>query len=135
MITAASEEILIRPLLKGDKISDALPFVTKTACFDDEESCFGIYLREDETFLGVCLCPEKTGQIILSLKEEYRDQGYGHQALTLCLDLLFGVYGRREVVAEWDLSLPAALKTLLSCGFETDSDGFYRLTESRWELL
>lgn len=135
MITAASEEILIRPLLKGDKISDTLPFVTKTACFGDEEGCFGIYLREDETFLGVCLCPEKTGQIILSLKEEYRDQGYGHQALTLCLDLLFGVYGRREIVAKWDLSLPGALKTLLSCGFEADSGGSYRLTAARWELL
>lgn len=135
MITAASEEILIRPLLKGDKISDVLPFVTKTACFDDEDGCFAIYLREDETFLGVCLCPEKTGQIVLSLKEEFRDQGYGHQALTLCLDLLFGVYGRREIVAKWDLSLPGTLKTLLSCGFETDSEGGYRLTESRWELL
>ncbi len=135
MITAASEEILIRPLFQGDKISDVLPFVTKTACFDDEEGCFGIYLREDDTFLGVCLCPEKNGQIILSLNEDFRDHGYGHQALTLCLDLLFGVYGRREIVAEWDLSLPGALKTLLSCGFEKDSGGFYRLTEAQWELL
>lgn len=134
MITAASEEILIRPLPEEDMTAEFLSFLPKSICCDDD-GCFGIYLREDESFLGVCLCPGKTGHITIFLKEEFRNQGFGHQALTLCLDLLFGVYGRRKIVAQWDLSIPGALKLLLSCGFEEDVRGGYCLTVSRWERL
>lgn len=137
MIKTESDEIIVRSLLKEE--TSFCDCDISAAVFTDggSEGCFAVVSKESKRIIGVILCPEE--ELTITIKESERDRGYGAQALTLALQLLFGVFARKKVTAICGKEQLPAVKTLLSCGMnrvkETERQIYWSLTMEEWELL
>ena len=58
------------------------------------------------------------GEVGISLRKEYRGEGYGSEALTLLCDYAFGFLCLKQLTAEVAVDNELSLKLFTSCGFE-----------------
>ncbi|MBQ1251679.1 MAG: GNAT family N-acetyltransferase [Firmicutes bacterium] len=132
-----TDELILRPLQKNEtELGGSCNLSAEVFDFGGKEGCFAVVSKESRKIVGTVLCPEE--EIRVYITKSNRDLGYGADALSLALDALFGVLGRKVVTAFCDKEDIPSVKTLEHCGFEKEEQGaslLWRITAEQWEVL
>lgn len=138
MMRAETDELILRGLQKNETaLGGSCALSADVFDYGDREGCFAVISKEARRLVGTVLCPEE--EITVYITESNRDLGFGADALALSLDMLFGVLGRKRVIAACEKNNVPAVKMLLHCGMEQEREEgsllHWSLTAAQWELL
>ncbi len=91
--------------------------------FADKQLRLMIIRLEDEVAIGTIditgfLPMHARGEVGISLKKQYRGEGYAKEALDLLCDYAFGFLYLKQLFAEVAVDNKSSLKLFTSCGFE-----------------
>lgn len=91
--------------------------------FADKQLRLMIVRLEDQTIIGTIditgfLPMHGRGEVGISLKKQYRGEGYAREALNLLCDYAFGFLYLKQLSAEVAVDNELSLRLFTSCGFE-----------------